>query len=276
MSILLSSLLSPLLWNIVLCTPLPPIDIRAPFFGPAERGGSMLTNDTYSKLGEPLNVIISGLSSPEVLTRQGFVNFARAIGFSTECMGMHIGAPQWANLGDGHGRMAQMIELREHFNEMNFGTCVETLVGGNHLRVYRQDGPRAQSNALFLAVSQEESILRAHTISPDGYNWGRDRLVSAAIGSTSFDGVTYFTTAENISGLLPTGWENVNHNISQDGVVKLLTVHVTERLFVNRPAFVLNPLFVHPFLLPQILLVALGVAITSRLARRPFFNSGAE
>jgi hypothetical protein len=30
--------------------------------------------------GEPLNVIISGLSSPEVLTDAGFLNFARALG----------------------------------------------------------------------------------------------------------------------------------------------------------------------------------------------------
>lgn len=30
--------------------------------------------------GEPLNVIISGLSSPEVLTDAGFLNFSRAIG----------------------------------------------------------------------------------------------------------------------------------------------------------------------------------------------------
>lgn len=30
--------------------------------------------------GEPLNVIISGESSPEVLTYNGFYNFAQAIG----------------------------------------------------------------------------------------------------------------------------------------------------------------------------------------------------
>ena len=30
--------------------------------------------------GEPLNVIVSGLSSPDVLTDDGIVNYARAIG----------------------------------------------------------------------------------------------------------------------------------------------------------------------------------------------------
>jgi hypothetical protein len=60
-------------------------------------------------LGEPLNVIISGLSSPAVLTDAGIVNFAKAIGFSTECLSIHLGAPQSANLGDGNGFVNQTV-----------------------------------------------------------------------------------------------------------------------------------------------------------------------
>lgn len=42
-------------------------------------GGSMLDN-AGDGLGEPLNVIISGLSSADVLTDDGIVNYARSIG----------------------------------------------------------------------------------------------------------------------------------------------------------------------------------------------------
>jgi hypothetical protein len=103
-------------------------------------------------VGEPLNVIISALSSPQVLTDAGFLNFARAIGLqviyystswhllinrftsSTECFGIHIGDPQSANLGDGHGWFNQTNELREDYGNPDVGTCLESLIGGNHFR----------------------------------------------------------------------------------------------------------------------------------------------
>ena len=73
-------------------------------------------------LGEPLNIIVSGLSSPAVLTYDGFYNYAQAIGLwvlchrvsqsyfkhpnsSEECLGFHLGGPQSANLGDGMHRI---------------------------------------------------------------------------------------------------------------------------------------------------------------------------
>lgn len=34
---------------------------------------------------------------------------------------------------------------------------------------------------------------------------GRNEFVSDALGTTSFDGTTYSTTAQNITGLLPVG-----------------------------------------------------------------------
>lgn len=48
------------------------------YYNPRDGGGSQLNHSGGA--GEPLNVIISGLSSPEVLTQAGFLNYARAIG----------------------------------------------------------------------------------------------------------------------------------------------------------------------------------------------------
>jgi hypothetical protein len=122
----------------------------AEFYNPVDHGGSML-NYAGPKGGEPLNVIISGLSSPAVLTDVGILNFARAIGFSEECLGLHVGDPQSANLGDGLGSVNQTLVLREDYRSVIFGSCLESLIGGNHFRVFRQDGPKANSGALFLA-----------------------------------------------------------------------------------------------------------------------------
>ena len=68
---------------------------------------------------------------------------------STECLGIHLGDPQTANLGDGNGNVAQTMELRE--NLQFGGTCGESLNGGNHLRMFRQNGTNHNTSALFLA-----------------------------------------------------------------------------------------------------------------------------
>lgn len=68
-----------------------------------------------------------------------------------ECFGAHLGAPQTANLGDGHGWVNQTIELRNDYGNPDIGSCWESLAGGNHLRLFRQNGPKAPTNALFLA-----------------------------------------------------------------------------------------------------------------------------
>ncbi|KAF8920019.1 hypothetical protein CPB85DRAFT_1373235 [Mucidula mucida] len=198
-----------------LCSLAYPLQTNAvDFFNPLDNGGSML-DDAGSGGGEPLNVIISGLSSPAVLTDSGIVNFAQAIGFSTDCFGIHLGDPQSANLGDGHGFVNQTIELRQDFGDPDLGTCLESLIGGNLFRVFRQNGPSANSGALFLAVSLEEDLDQNHSISPDGYNGGRDQLVSNAVGTHAFNGVTYSTVARQITG------------ISIDGMVTLLTVTIS-------------------------------------------------
>ncbi|KAI8993798.1 hypothetical protein BD414DRAFT_411631 [Trametes punicea] len=195
------------------------------YYNPLAGGGSMFA-DAGNGLGEPLNVIISGLSSPDVLNEDGLINYARAIGFSTECFGIHIGNPFPANLGDGHGWVNQTVELRQDYGDAGAGTCLESLIGGDHFRVYFQNGPTADSGAAFLAVSKEEPATDNHDIVPDGYDIGRDELVAGAIGTTSYNGVTYRTTAQNVTGLLPVGSAGVNHGIAIDGIVTVLTVTI--------------------------------------------------
>ena len=177
---------------------------------------------------------------------------------STECFGIHIGNPFPANLGDGHGPVNQTVELRQDYGSAGAGTCLESLIGGNHFRVYFQNGPTADSGAAFLAcvyispshsteadvalscslvliflfpfetcsVSKEEPATDNHDIVPDGYDIGRDALVQGALGTTSYGGVTYSTTARNITGLMAAGSEGVNHGIAVDGIVTLLTVTI--------------------------------------------------
>ncbi|KAJ7092486.1 hypothetical protein B0H15DRAFT_175956 [Mycena belliarum] len=193
------------------------------FYDPTQGGGSMLDN-AGSGGGEPMNVIISGLSSPQVLTDEGILHYAQAIGFSFECLGFHLGDPQSANLGDGNGWVNQTMELRQDYGNDEIGTCLESLIGGNHFRVYRQNGTAANSGALFLAVSQEEDVEEGHQIIPDGYNIGRDKLVANALGVNTHEDVTYSTVGQNITGLLAPGSVGVNHGIATDGMTVLLTV----------------------------------------------------
>ncbi|KAJ7217675.1 hypothetical protein GGX14DRAFT_437736 [Mycena pura] len=197
------------------------------FVIPTVNGGSWL--DSSAGLGEPLNVVVSAQSSPEVLQPDGFLQYAQAIGFNIECFGLHIGAAQSANLGDGRGQVNETKVLRESFDIPVFGTCLETLTGGNHFRVF----PQAGTGALFLAVSKEEDLEESHNIIPDGYNIGRDLLVASAVGkkrafdATSFSFKTYNTVVTNLAGLLAPGSDGINHGIAQDGVIKMLTVTIS-------------------------------------------------
>ncbi|KAJ7099924.1 hypothetical protein B0H15DRAFT_502133 [Mycena belliarum] len=184
---------------------------RPEFYDPRALGGAWLNYAGPHKGGEPLNVIISGHSTPSVLTDTGFRAYAEAIGFAPECLGLHIGFLQAANLGDGHGWVKQIMELREDYGSSWLGACLETVVGGNHLRMYRQDGYTAGSGALFLAVSKEESLLQEHTISHDGYDAGRDLLVQRARGQITAKGITYTTTVRRLTGLMAHGAAGVNH-----------------------------------------------------------------
>ncbi|KAI1794667.1 hypothetical protein LXA43DRAFT_1091722 [Ganoderma leucocontextum] len=163
------------------------------FFDRAMGGGSIFDNATFG--GEPLNVIISGRS-----------------------------ASLTANLGDGNGSLNQAVEFRQDFGNDLLGTCLESLLGGNHFRVWRQGGPSANSGALFLAASKEKDATKNHDLVDDGYNVGRDELIAAAVGMKSHHGNT---VAQNITGIMPAGSDNVNHGIAVDGTVTLLTVTIT-------------------------------------------------
>jgi len=204
-----------------------PVSKRAvDFNNPTDGGGSWL--DKSAGLGEPLNVVISAQSTPEVLTLPGFLQYAQAIGFNVECLGLHLGNPQSANLGDGRGDVNETEVLRESFGIPGIGTCLESLEGGNHFRVF----PQAGTGALFLAVSKEQDVSESHNIVPDGYNIGRDLLVAGALGkktgwdSTKFEFRTYNTVLTNVTGLIAPGSDGVNHGIAQDGVIKVLTVTI--------------------------------------------------
>jgi hypothetical protein len=65
--------------------------------------------------------------------------------------GIHIGDAQQVDLGDGKGRRNESMIIRENFGALGIGTCLQSLIGGNHFRMYRQDGPKANTGALFLA-----------------------------------------------------------------------------------------------------------------------------
>ena len=66
-------------------------------------------------------------------------------------MGIHLGNPFPANLGDGHGPVNQTVELRQDYGNSEVGTCLESLIGGNHFRLYFQNGPSADTGAAFFA-----------------------------------------------------------------------------------------------------------------------------
>jgi len=195
---------------------------NVPYINPADNGGSQL--DSSAGLGEPLNVIVSGLSSPAVLTKNGFENWARSIGFSTECLGFHLGGPQSANLGDGRGWQNETAVLRYDYDNAMAGSCLESFTGGNHFRFWTQ----VTTGAYFLAVSVEQWIGEHHNIVTDGYDLGRDSVVVRATGKTQFGNNKYSTTSYFITGLLQPGTEGINHNISIDGRVAVLTITKTQ------------------------------------------------
>jgi hypothetical protein len=98
--------------------------------------------------------------------------------------------------------------------------------------MWRQNGSKANSGALFLASSTEKNVSDHHDIEDDGYNKGRKLVVDAAMkngGETSHDGITYQTTAKDVTGLLDPGSQGINHGVAQDGVVTVLTVTIKDK-----------------------------------------------
>ena len=125
----------------------------------------------------------------------------------TECLGIHLGDAQTANLGDRNGWVNHTLELRQDYGIGGLGSCLESLTGDTRLRLFRQNGSTANTGALFLAcvcqiflrrtdcIDQRftgrgsiflagitdqfrncsirlQNAFERHTISPDGYDIG--------------------------------------------------------------------------------------------------------
>ncbi|PPQ73317.1 hypothetical protein CVT26_015340 [Gymnopilus dilepis] len=195
------------------------------WYDPRLNGGRFLDGMQYTtkKYGEPLNVIISGLSDPFVLTDTGFHVYAKSIGYSEECLGLHMGQLHDANLGDGDGRKTELFLARQYYFPV-WGTCWESVAGGHHFRAWKQNGTLANSGAWFLGVSKEYDSTKNHKIVPNGYNIGRDWLVDRALQGSHWQGMWWKAQVEWREDLLEEGKKGVNHGIPQDGRVAILTV----------------------------------------------------
>lgn len=201
---------------------LPPMTDTVGWVDPRLNGGRLLDFATR-RLGEPMNVIISALSDPYILTEEGFITYSKSIGFAEECMGLHYGHRHEADLGDGLGRKQEHLLLRQLYIPI-FGTCWESLRGGQHFRAWRQNGTLADSGAWFLGASKEKDSSKNHKIDEDGYNVGRDFVVERAIAGSHWRGMWWKAEVEWQEGLLQKGRRGVNHGIDQDGLVAILTV----------------------------------------------------
>ncbi|KZP18934.1 hypothetical protein FIBSPDRAFT_911537 [Athelia psychrophila] len=226
------------------------------YYDVTANGGSMLTqvNNTYPPgQSEPVNVILAGTSDSAVLVDQsndgGLRNWYLSIGFSSECLGQHEGSDQAVDLGDGHGYQLTRVSgnetavIRWDYGDPSLGTCKETIQGGNHFRYWVQDGPNANSGAVFMALSYEEPIASADwfignaTAQGSLINSTTLTNTSTFSGSTQYGGYTYQNTIQYISGLLPNTSEGINHNITVgvngasacDGLVALIDVKITSK-----------------------------------------------
>ncbi|KAF7299763.1 hypothetical protein HMN09_00982200 [Mycena chlorophos] len=147
-------------------------------------GGGQMLDFTTKTRGEPLNIIISGASDPFILTDEGFTAYVNSIGYAPECMGLHFGNIHLADLGDGDGRKPEGLLFRQHYRVPGWGTCWESLAGGQHFRAWKQNGTAGDSGAWFLGASKEEDASRHHTIVANGYNLGRDWFVEQALAAS--------------------------------------------------------------------------------------------
>ncbi|KAF9031457.1 hypothetical protein BJ165DRAFT_1358303 [Panaeolus papilionaceus] len=200
---------------------------RVGWYDPRINGGRFL-DYTNKKYGEPLNIIISGLSDPYILTERGFHEYAKSIGYAEECMGIHYGDRHDADLGDGDGRKVELYLARQYYFPI-WGTCWESIAGGQHFRAWKQNGTLANSNAWFIGASKERDSSRRHIIVADGWNLGRDWFVQRAIQGGKWKDNWWKAEVEWRTDLLEEGDEGINHHIPQDGRVAVLTVNRVER-----------------------------------------------
>ncbi|GAA5883533.1 hypothetical protein JCM16303_005471 [Sporobolomyces ruberrimus] len=208
------------------------------FYNPTSNGGSWLTDwPNWWAGGEPLNIIISSTSSPRIIQDFNvFLDYMNSLKFSRQCFQWDDGSGiQQANLGDGLGAVNQTTILRYNYDDPVFGTCSQSLQGGNHLRVFKQNGTQANSGAWFLAVSKEHNLAKNHMIVPNGYDRGRDELIELALnrnGTRSpISKALYRTTVRSVSGqgyFENVTMDEINHGISIDGRIGVLKVEIVE------------------------------------------------
>jgi len=196
------------------------------WYDPRINGGRFLdyTDHKPPYRGEPLNIIITSLSDPYVLTDEGFQEYSKSIGYSEECLGIHLGNKHGADLGDGDGKKMQQLLARQYYFPV-MGTCWESFAGGHHFRAWKQNGTLANSGAWFLGASKEEPTAKKHMIVPNGYNIGRDWFVEKATAGSYSKGMWWKADVEWREGLLEPGSDGINHGIAQDGIVAILTIH---------------------------------------------------
>jgi len=200
----------------------PPPEFQG-WFDPRVNGGRFL-DYTLPRFGEPLNIIITARSDPFILTDLGLHIYSKSIGFSEECLGLHLGNLHEADLGDGDNRKLQQFLARQYYFPV-MGTCWESLAGGQHFRAWKQNGSLANSGAWFLGASKEEPSSKNHMIVPNGYNIGRDYIVERATAGSHWKSKWWKAEVEWREGLISPGKRGVNHGIEQDGLVAILTVH---------------------------------------------------
>ena len=114
-------------------------------------------------------LLLCGRDIPSVMTNLSSPS-------ATECLGIHIGDPQAADLGDGNGWVNQTLELRQDYGIPSVGTCLESLIGGDHMRLFRQNGPTANTGALFLACVCHYSVRRTDADGIDQRFTGRGEI----------------------------------------------------------------------------------------------------
>lgn len=110
-------------------------------FSPIERSAFVCVRRLLQP-GEPLNLIISGSSHPSVLRDDGLIRYAKKLGFAPECLNIHLGEPQSANLNDGNGWSEQLLEIRQAYFPV-FGSCLASAVGKfatNYSKSYLEKG----------------------------------------------------------------------------------------------------------------------------------------
>lgn len=69
-----------------------------------------------------------------------------------------------------------------------------------------------------------QNLQHHHTITPNGYDSGRDQLVRAALDGGKFGSRLWKADVQWVEGMLPRGSDGINHEIPIDGLVAVLTV----------------------------------------------------